>query len=212
MQPVCCVQSHMNLSHTHKEWYTRMLGKGHKMKRSLVTIAMMLALATTASASVETGDVDLNLGFSWQSENGVNGTGDRTVTDLQVGVDYFVTNRISLGLGLGYYDKDQSSNSASNTQTESSWALRIKYYILKKERLLPYIGFAYKFYKVEAKTGNISSETDDSGTTFMAGLRYSITKTNAAYLELQMNSYGDKWPNNVDGGTRVLIGLIHQLK
>ncbi|MCP4453633.1 MAG: porin family protein [Planctomycetes bacterium] len=182
------------------------------MKRSLVTIIMMLALATTASASVETGDVDLNLGFSWQSENGVNGAGDRTVTDLQAGVDYFVTNRISLGASIGYYNRDQSSNAATNKQTENSFGLRIKYYILKKERLLPYVGLAYKFYNVESKLNNITSSTDDTGTTFLAGLRYSITQTNAAYLELQMNRYGDKWPNNVDGGTRVLIGLIHQLK
>lgn len=181
------------------------------MKRSLVTMAIMMALVSTANASVETGDLDLNFGFSWQSENGVNGAGDRNVTDMSFGVDYFVTNRISLGAAYGYYDRDQSSNASANTQTESSWSLRIKYYILKRERLLPYVGFAYKFYKAEAKTGNLSSSTDDTGTSFLLGLRYALTQNNAAYLEYQMNSYGDKWPNNVDGGSRVLIGLIHQL-
>lgn len=200
------------MSQTQMEWYTRMLGKGHKMKRSLVTIAMMIALATTASASVETGDLDLNFGFTIQSENGVNGAGDRDVTDLAFGVDYFVTNRISLGVAVGYYDRDQSSSASKNTSTEKSWAFRIKYYILKRERLLPYVGFAYKFYDVETETGNIKNSTDDSGTTFMAGLRYAITQRNAAYLEYQYNSYGDDWPSNVDGGSRLILGLIHQLK
>ncbi len=34
----------------------------------------------------------------------------------------------------------------------------------------------------------------------------------ASAVTLQINSYGNTWPYNVDGGTRVLIGLIHQLK
>jgi predicted porin len=188
-----------------------MLGKGHKMKRSLVTIAIMIALASTASASVETGDLDLNFGFSFQSEDGANGAADRDVTDLEFGVDYFVTNRISLGIGVGYYDSDQSSSASKNTRTEKAWSFRIKYYILKRERLLPYVGFAYKFYKVETEAGNLSNDTDDSGTAFLAGLRYAITKNNAAYLEYQYNSYGDDWPTNVDGGSKIVIGLIHQL-
>ena len=182
------------------------------MKRSLITIAMMMALTTAASAAVETGDLDLNFGFTWQTENGVNGAGDRDVTDLSFGVDYFVTNRISLGVAYGYYDRDQSSSSAKNTQEETSWSFRIKYYILKRERLLPYVGFAYKFYDVESQTGNISNSTDDTGTTFMAGLRYAITERNAAYLEYNLNNYDDKWPNNVDGGSRIIIGLIHTLR
>jgi opacity protein-like surface antigen len=192
-----------------------MLGKGHKMKRSLVTIALMMALATTASASVETGDLDLSFGFSWQTEDGTNGAADRDVTDLQVAVDYFVTNRISLGIGLGYYDSDQDTSTSKANRTENSLSLRIKYYILKRERLLPYIGFAYKFYEVETETGinpGISNDTDDTGTTFMAGLRYAITENNAAYLEYQLNNYGDDWPSNVDGGSRIVIGLIHQLR
>lgn len=202
----------MQVSQTQKECKTRMLGKGHKMKRSLITIAMMMALTTAASAAVETGDLDLNFGFTWQTENGVNGAGDRDVTDLSFGVDYFVTNRISLGVAYGYYDRDQSSSSAKNTQEETSWSFRIKYYILKRERLLPYVGFAYKFYDVESQTGNISNSTDDTGTTFMAGLRYAITERNAAYLEYNLNNYDDKWPNNVDGGSRIIIGLIHTLR
>ena len=188
-----------------------MLGKGHKMKHSLVTIAIMIALASTASASVETGDLDLNFGFSFQSEDGANGAGDRDATDLELGVDYFVTNRISLGIGVGYYDADQSSSAAKNTRTENTWSLRIKYYILKRERLLPYVGFAYKFYKVETETNLGTTDRDDTGTTFMAGLRYAITKNNAAYLELQLNNYGDDWPSNVDGGSKIVLGLIHQL-
>ncbi len=182
------------------------------MKRSLVTIAIMMTLATTASASVQKGDLDLNFGFSWQSEDGANGAGDRDVTEFQGGVDYFVTNRISLGIGLGYYDSDQSSNAAKATRTEKSWSLRVKYYILKRERLLPYVGLAYKFYKVETETNLGSNESDDSGTAFLAGLRYAICKNNAAYLEYQYNSYGDNWPTNVDGGSRIVIGLIHELK
>ena len=194
------------------ECYTRMLGKGHKMKRSLTAVVMMIALATTASASVETGDLDLNFGFSWNSENG-NNVPDRSVTDVSFGVDYFVTNRISLGVAYGYYDLDQSSNSATNTQTETSWALRIKYYILKRERLLPYIGFAYKFYDYDRKTASAltSSNSSDSGTAFLAGLRYEMTPRNHAYLEYQHNSYGDKWPSNMDGGNKLMIGLIHQV-
>jgi opacity protein-like surface antigen len=188
-----------------------MLGKGHKMKHSLVTIAIMIALATTASASVERGDVDLNFGFSWQTEDGANGFADRDVTDLQVAVDYFVTNRISLGIGVGYYDTNQDSSTAKANRTEKSWSLRIKYYILKRERLLPYVGFAYKFYKYEWEQGNLDGDTDDTGTTFMAGLRYAITKNNAAYLEYQLNNYGDEWPSGVDGGSRIILGLIHQL-
>jgi opacity protein-like surface antigen len=191
-----------------------MLGKGHKMKRSLVTIAMMIALATTASASVETGTVDLNFGFTWQTEDGISESGatypDRDLLDMSFGIDYFVTNRISLGIAYGYRDEEVTS---IYTRTETSWALRIKYYILKRERLLPYVGFAYKLYDAESKYGSAAAtSTDDTGTTFMAGLRYAITQKNAAYLEYQLNSYGDKWPNHVDGGSRITLGLIHQLK
>jgi predicted porin len=194
-----------------------MLGKGHKMKRSLVTIAMMIALATTASASVETGNVDLNFGFTWQTEDGVSESGatypDRDLLDMSFGIDYFVTNRISLGIAYGYRDEEQTFSTSTNTKTETSWALRIKYYILKRERLLPYVGFAYKLYDAESKLGSApATSTDDTGTTFMAGLRYAITQKNAAYLEYQLNSYGDKWPNHVDGGSRITLGLIHQLK
>jgi predicted porin len=182
------------------------------MKRSLVTIAIMIALASTASASVETGDLDLNFGFSFQSEDGANGAADRDVTDLELGVDYFVTNRISLGVAYGYYDADQSSNAAKNTRTENALSLRIKYYILKRERLLPYVGFAYKFYEIERENNLVKTSEDDTGTTFMAGLRYAITQNNAAYLEYQYSSYGDDWPTSTDGGSRIILGLIHQLK
>ncbi len=104
-----------------------MLGKGHKMKRSLIVMAVLMALATTANAAVETGDLDLNFGFSWSSEDGTSTSSggknpDRKVTDLSFGVDYFVTNRISLGIAYGYYDFDGSSNTATNTQTEINTA------------------------------------------------------------------------------------------
>jgi len=201
------------MSQTQKECITRMIGKGHTMKCSLIVIAFMLALTTAAHAAVETGDVDLNFGFNWQSENGINSYPDRDLTEISFGVDYFVTNRISLGVAYGYRDSEQNYTNSTNTQTETSWALRIKYYILKHERLLPYIGFAYKLYDAETKLGNApASTTDDTGTTFMLGLRYGITERNAAYLEYQLNSYGDKWPNHVDGGSRIVIGLIHQLR
>lgn len=191
----------------------RMLGKGHKMKRSLVTIVIVMALSTTAYASVETGDLDLNFGFSWTSENG-NDVPDRSVTDLSFGVDYFVTNKISLGLAYGYYDRDQSSNAATNTLTETTWSLRIKYYILKRERLLPYIGFAYKFYDYERQTASAltSGSSNDTGTAFLAGLRYELTERNHAYLEYQNNSYGSEWPSSMDGGSKLMIGLIHQVR
>jgi predicted porin len=181
------------------------------MKRSLVTITIMMALVSTANAAVETGDLDLNFGFSWTSENGASGVADRSSTDLSFGVDYFVTNRISLGVAYGYYDFDQTSNAATNTQTETTWSLRIKYYILKRERLLPYIGFAYKFYDYERKLAATSSNSDDTGTAFLAGLRYALTERNHAYLEYQHNSYGDKWPTSQEGGSKILIGLIHQV-
>ena len=135
-----------------------MLGKGQKMKRSLVAVVMMIAIATTANASVETGDLDLNFGFSWSNENGNNQPG-REVTDLSFGVDYFVTNRISLGVAYGYYDFDKSSNTSPNTQTETSWSFRIKYYILKRERLLPYVGFAYKLYDYDRAVGATTSNS-----------------------------------------------------
>ncbi len=190
-----------------------MLGKGQKMKRSLIVMAVLMALTTTANAAVETGDLDLNFGFNWQSEDGVGTYPDRDLTEISFGVDYFVTNRISLGIAYGYRDSEQNYTSSTHTQTETSWALRIKYYFLKRERLLPYVGFAYKLYDAETKLGKASSQsTDDTGTTFMLGLRYAITERNAAYLEYQLNSYGDKWPNHVDGGNRIAIGLIHQIK
>jgi len=183
------------------------------MKRSLIVMAVLLVLTTTANAAVETGDLDLNFGFNWSSENGSN-VPDRNVTDLSFGVDYFVTNRISLGLAYGYYDRDQSSNSATNTLTETTWSLRIKYYILKRERLLPYIGFAYKFYDIERKTNSplTTTSSNDTGTAFLAGLRYALTERNHAYLEYQNNSYGDQWPSSMDGGSKLMLGLIHQVK
>lgn len=182
------------------------------MKRTLVTIAMIVAMTTVANAAVETGDLDLNFGFNWQSENGINSYPDRDLTELTFGVDYFVTNRISLGIAYGYRDSEQNYTSSTNTQTENSWSFRLKYYILKRQRLLPYIGFAYKLYDAETKLGTAPAQsTDDTGTTFMLGLRYAITDRNAAYLEFQRNSYGDKWPNNVDGGNRLILGLIHQV-
>lgn len=185
------------------------------MKRCLVITTIICTWTLSANAAVRSGDLDLDFGLSWTSEDGAGGAGDRDVIDLSAGVDYFVTNRISLGLSMGYYDKEQNSSAAYAEQTEKTWSFRVKYHLFKHNRLVPYIGYAWKYYETETKTGSIAlpvtTKKDDNGSALLLGGRYELTRHNDVYAELQLNDYGSNWPTSTDGGIKFIIGLIHQL-
>jgi len=183
------------------------------MKRCLCLIVITSAFALPLQGAVQSGDIDLDFNFNWSSEDGSSGSADRDLLDFSAGVDYFITNRISLGGAVGLGKAEISGSSSDYEQSFNSFTLRLRYYILKRTRLVPYVGFLYRLYEVETKVPGQSTLTEDSSATgFMLGARYELTPHNDIYMEYQNLSYGSDWYGGYDGANKVIIGLIHQLR
>ena len=178
------------------------------MKRSLIAILVVVCLPLTTQAAVKSGDLDLAMSFNWSSEKGSNGSTDRSMIGLDTGIDYFVTNRISLGVALGYENSDQTTIES----TATSYTLRAKYHILKNTPLVPYFGVMYRWYEVETKLGSTTTKSDDTALGGMIGARYELTQHNDVYVEYQYLDYGNNWPSDYSSANKVVIGLIHQIK
>jgi hypothetical protein len=178
------------------------------MKRSIVLIGTLLLLASWTSAAVEQGDIDVDFNFRWSTEEGANGFADRDRFEIGFGVAKEITPRIQLGIAVGH----EKAERGTEENTVNFYDLKLRYHILPDTQFVPYIGGIYRWYDLDVKSVNGNLSTSDTALGFLAGLRYELTERNDIYLEYQNLSYGNDWPLNFDGGSKVLMGLIHQIR
>ncbi len=177
------------------------------MKRSIVLIGTLLLFASWTSAAVEQGDIDVDFNFRWSSEDGSGGTQDRDVFEIGFGVAKQVTRRIQLGVALGHEKREQ--NPVEDTVNFADF--KFKYHILPDVQFVPYVGALYRWYDRDVTNGAASASDTGTALGFLAGLRYELTERNDIYVEFQNLSYSS-WPLDFDGGNRILMGLIHQVR
>ena len=179
------------------------------MKRSIFIICVLALFTCNASAAIKQGDIDYEFNFRWSSDSGTEGTADKDVFELGIGVAKQVTRRIQLGVAVGHEERDQGTTD----DTVNFFDLKLRYFVFPDETYAPYVGGIYRWYDRDLTVGSATTDKTDTASGFLLGVRREITRHNDIFMEFQHLSYGSNWPvGNFNDGNKILIGLVHQIR
>ncbi len=178
------------------------------MKRGLMLLSVLsLLFASTAGASVQQGDTELEFLGGWITENAQNGGADVDVLTVSAAIGYFLTDNIQVSAAASGTWIDLG-NGASDVDLYGIGA-RAKWHFMPTNQWVPYVGA--QIFWTNADLG----DTDVDSTLWgpLGGLRYELNAYNDFFVEAQYHVWeGDIGDFVFDDGFAILVGIIHQFK
>ena len=205
------------------------------MKRGLIlTLAISLAFAGAASASVQQGDAELNLSGNWSSINGEHNNQDIDWLGLAAGFGYFLTDNVQVeaaGMGVWMGDGFQLGDTqvvGEDTYTTTLedahlWAIggKVKYHFMPTNMWVPYAGALIMWGDLEGEveaTVNgvvpIRSGLNKDGWILglLGGMRYELNAYNDFYVEYQYKVFEQGLGEVFADSHQIWFGILHQFK
>ena len=205
------------------------------MKRGLIlTLAISVAFAGAASASVQQGDAELNLSGNWSSINGEHNNQDIDWLGLAAGFGYFLTDNVQVeaaGMGVWMGDGFQLGDTqvvGEDTYTTTLedahlWAIggKLKYHFMPTNMWVPYAGALIMWGDlegtVEATVNGVlpirsSLEKDGWILGLLGGMRYELNAYNDFYVEYQYKIFEQGLGEVFADSHQIWFGILHQFK
>lgn len=205
------------------------------MKRGwILTLAISLAFAGAASASVQQGDAELNLSGNWSSINGEDSEQDIDWLGLSAGYGYFLTDNVQIeaaGMGVWMGDGFQLGDTVvvgEDTYTTTLedahlWAIggKLKYHFMPTNMWVPYAGALIMWgdldAEVEATINGVlpvkSSLSKDGWILgLLGGMRYELNAYNDFYVEYQYKVFEQGLGEVFSDSHQIWFGILHQFK
>lgn len=205
------------------------------MKRGLIlTLAISVAFAGAASASVQQGDAELNLSGNWSSINGEHNNQDIDWLGLAAGFGYFLTDNVQVeaaGMGVWMGDGFQLGDTqvvGEDTYTTTLedahlWAIggKVKYHFMPTNMWVPYAGALIMWGDlegtVEATVNGVlpirsSLEKDGWILGLLGGMRYELNAYNDFYVEYQYKIFEQGLGEVFADSHQIWFGILHQFK
>ena len=205
------------------------------MKRGLIlTLAISVAFAGAASASVQQGDAELNLSGNWSSINGERNAQDIDWLGLSAGFGYFLTDNIQIeAVGTGVWigdgfqlgDTQVVGEDTYTTTLEDAhlWAIggKLKYHFMPTNMWVPYAGALIMWGDlegtVEATVNGVlpirsSLEKDGWILGLLGGMRYELNAYNDFYVEYQYKIFEQGLGEVFADSHQIWFGILHQFK
>ena len=205
------------------------------MKRGwILTLAISVAFAGAASASVQQGDAELNLSGNWSSINGEHNNQDIDWLGLAAGFGYFLTDNVQVeaaGMGVWMGDGFQLGDTqvvGEDTYTTTLedahlWAIggKVKYHFMPTNMWVPYAGALIMWGDLEGEveaTVNgvvpIRSGLNKDGWILglLGGMRYELNAYNDFYVEYQYKVFEQGLGEVFADSHQIWFGILHQFK
>lgn len=205
------------------------------MKRGwILTLAISVAFAGAASASVQQGDAELNLSGNWSSINGEHNNQDIDWLGLAAGFGYFLTDNVQVeaaGMGVWMGDGFQLGDTqvvGEDTYTTTLedahlWAIggKLKYHFMPTNMWVPYAGALIMWGDlegtVEATVNGVlpirsSLEKDGWILGLLGGMRYELNAYNDFYVEYQYKVFEQGLGEVFADSHQIWFGILHQFK
>ncbi len=205
------------------------------MKRGwILTLAISVAFAGAASASVQQGDAELNLSGNWSSINGEHNNQDIDWLGLAAGFGYFLTDNVQVeaaGMGVWMGDGFQLGDTqvvGEDTYTTTLedahlWAIggKLKYHFMPTNMWVPYAGALIMWGDlegtVEATVNGVlpirsSLEKDGWILGLLGGMRYELNAYNDFYVEYQYKIFEQGLGEVFADSHQIWFGILHQFK
>jgi hypothetical protein len=178
------------------------------MKRGLMLLSVLsLLFASTAGASVQQGDTELELLGGWITENGQEGIGDVDLLFASGAIGYFLTDNLQVAAAASGMWIDLSDE-APDIDLYAIGA-RAKWHFMPTNQWVPYIGA--QIFWTNADLGD--EDVDSTLWGPLAGLRYELNAYNDFFVEAQWHEWeGDVGRYIFDDGFAVFVGIVHQFK
>ncbi len=178
------------------------------MKRGLMLLSVLsLLFASTAGASVQQGDTELEFLGGWVMENGQEGLGDVDVLFVSGAVGYFLTDNLQVAAAASGTWIDLGGG-ASDIDLYAIGA-RAKWHFMPTNQWVPYLGVQVFWTDADLDGGDIDSILWGP----LGGLRYELNAYNDFFVEAQWHIWdGDIGDFVFDDGFAIFVGIIHQFK
>ncbi len=178
------------------------------MKRGLMLLSVVsLLLASTAGASVQQGDTELELLGGYIMENGQEGLGDVDLLFASGAIGYFLTDNLQVAAAAS----GMWINLSEGAPDIDLYALgaRAKWHFMPTNQWVPYIGIQLFWTNADLDTEEIDSILWGP----LGGLRYELNAYNDFFVEAQYHIWdGDIGDYIFDDGFAIFVGIVHQFK
>lgn len=158
-----------------------------------------MAFAGAANAAVQQGDTELYALGGWMTQN-FEGTGSADLWFLWAGVNYFMTDNISVG-GTALFASIDVGDGSSDI-----WGLGVagRYHFMPTNQWVPYVGGQLLWVDFDVDDGWLWGP--------VLGVRYELNRNVDAFAEYQYHRWQGGISDGLDDGHGIFLGLIHQFK
>lgn len=180
------------------------------MKRSLVLLGILTLVCTVpVQASVEKGDVEVDLNVSYSDRSSATSNPDKELFSAEVGIDRFITHTIQVGAFVDAAWTDQGSLLEAE---DLGLGVRARLHFKPSSANVPYIG-VQAMHRTYKQTVGTLPESKDTGLVWgiLAGMRFDLNEKNDLYIEFERRFYGGDWGDTWDDANRLLFGIRHLL-
>lgn len=198
------------------------------MRRHLLVFSVVgLALAGTANAAVQQGDVELGLLGGWLSEDGGSGGVDYDAWFLSGRLGRFVTDNIKIsGIVVAMHQEEQWSAGeatpafAGELDRESevlALGAQVAYHFGTTRRWVPYVGAQLLWANAEVEEDYPLEDVfdwsrDEDGFLYgpLVGFRLELSGNSDFFVEYQYHLWGGDIDDLIDDGHGLFLGVIYQ--
>ena len=180
------------------------------MKRNLALLGILTLVCTLpVQASVQKGDVEVDLNMSYSDRSSANGNPDKEMFAAEIGLDRFITHTIQVGAFIDAAWADQGSTLEAE---DLGIGVRARLHFKPSKPNVPYIGVQAMHRNYKQTVGALP-ESEDKGLVWgiLAGMRFDLNEKNDLYIEFEHRFYGGDWGDTWDNANRLMFGIRHLL-